>query len=437
MIVKNTHIFDGNPIGKTSDIRISDEGLILQIAKNLDAADSETVIDCAGMIALPGLTDAHRHVWQAPFKSVAADMMLMEYLNRVVGGIGAQISAQELYLINLYGYIQCAQAGITNVFDWSHIMNSPEHADAAIQAAADSGLNVLFFHSTSAHERDKYWNHSTAPHDQDIERLAAIYKNCFANVRLGMGIRGPEFATMEVNKMDIQQAKALGIPASMHIGSSILGKIAKPVMQLGAQQLLSSDLNLVHCCTLSKDEFKLIGEAGCLVTMTPEAEMQTGLGEPAAGFIADIPGLKWSVGIDIPTSSTDSLMFQQRLLLQSYRAIVNNRIIEKMEFPVQMPYNTNQFFFDSMENANQFSGMNTSARIQVGAKACFSLIKWEDLRNDAFASNPAFYYLSESNIDSIVLNGKLAKSKGQWLLHDLDELRNKVNVIVARTMKGF
>jgi cytosine/adenosine deaminase-related metal-dependent hydrolase len=240
---------------------------------------------------------------------------------------------------------------------------------------------------------------------------------------------------MEVNKMDIQQAKALGIPASMHIGSSILGKITKPVMQLATQQLLRSDLNLVHCCTLSKDEFKLIGEVGCLVTMTPEAEMQTGLGEPAAGFIADIPDLKWSVGIDIPTSSTDSLMFQQRLLLQSYRALVNNRMIERMEFPVQMPYNTNQFFFDSMENANQFSGMNTSARIQVGAKACFSLVKWDDLRNDAFASNPAFYFLNENNIDSIVLNGKLAKSKGQWLLHDLDELRNKVNVIVARTTK--
>ncbi|MCF2502065.1 hypothetical protein L0663_01630 [Dyadobacter sp. CY107] len=43
-------------------------------------------------------------------------------------------------------------------------MNSPEHADAAIQAAADSGLNVLFLHSTSAHERDKYWDRSSACH---------------------------------------------------------------------------------------------------------------------------------------------------------------------------------------------------------------------------------------------------------------------------------
>lgn len=437
MIVKNIHIFDGGLIGKTSDILISEEGIILQIARGLAPAAGENCIDGAGMIALPGLTDAHRHVWQGPYKSVAADMMLMEYLNRIVAGIGVQISAEELYLINLYGYIQCAHAGITSVFDWSHIMNSPEHADAAIQAAADSGLNVLFFHSTSAHDRDKYWNQSTTRHDQDIERLVAAHKNLSPNVRLGMGIRGPEFASMEVNKADIDQAAALGIRVSMHIGSSILGKVVRPVIKLAEDQLLSSNLNLAHCCTLSGQEFELIGQAGCLVTMTPEAEMQTGLGEPAAKFIADVPDLKWSVGIDIPTSSTDSLIFQQRLLLQQYRAVVSNRLIEQTEFPMQMPYHANQFFFDSMENANQYSGLGTSARIQVGTKACFSLIKWDQLHNAAFTSNPAFYYLAESDIDSMIVNGKLAKSKGQWLMHDLDDLRNKVNTIVDRTMKAF
>jgi hypothetical protein len=52
-----------------------------------------------------------------------------------------------------------------------------------------------------------------------------------------------------------------------------------------------------------------------------------------------------------------------------------------------------------MENVNQYSGLGTSARIQVGTKACFSLIKWDELHNAAFTSNPAFYYLQESDID--------------------------------------
>jgi dihydroorotase-like cyclic amidohydrolase len=48
MIVKNTHIFDGGQISKTSDIRISEKGLILQIAESLDAAEAEPIIIARG-----------------------------------------------------------------------------------------------------------------------------------------------------------------------------------------------------------------------------------------------------------------------------------------------------------------------------------------------------------------------------------------------------
>ncbi|WP_051664142.1 amidohydrolase family protein [Dyadobacter crusticola] len=435
MIIRNIHIFNGGPLTSTSDILISNEGIVQEITEHTGTLSGNNMIDGTGMIAVPGLVDAHRHVWQAPFKGLASDMMLMEYLEKVVGGIGARITAQELYYLNLYGHIQCAQAGISQVFDWSHIMNSPEHADAALQAAADSGLNVLFFHSTPATQRDKYWNHSTCPHDRDIERLAAKYTSYSPQVKLGMGIRGPEFASIEVNRSDIELAGSLGIPASMHIGSSILGKICKPVMQLEAHGLLNEKLNLVHCCTLSKDEFEMIAQAGSLVTITPEAEMQMGLGDPAARFILDFPASKWSVGIDIPTASTDSLIFQQRLLLQNYRSIVNGRLIDEMEFPMTIPYKANDFFFDSMESANSYSGFNTSVRIEVGKSACFSLFKSDQLGNEAFMSNPAFYYLSDEHPDSIVLNGQLAKHEGQWLLHDLEELENRVRAIVARTIR--
>ncbi|SDG29306.1 Cytosine/adenosine deaminase [Dyadobacter soli] len=435
MIIKNVHIFDGGPITNRSDIHISEAGIITAITESGTEEYGPDVVNGEGMLALPGLTDAHRHVWQAPFKGVASDMMLLEYLDKVAGNIASQISAEELYYINLYGYIQCALAGIATVFDWSHIMNSAEHADAAAQAALDSGLNVLFLHATSAIEREKYWNHSITRHDRYIEALVKKFGNMTPNVRIGMGMRGPEFAVMDVNRADIELARALQIPASMHIGCSLLGKINKPVMQLAEHGLLTETLNLVHCNTLSQEEMTLVGKAGCLVTITPEAEMQTGLGEPAARFMADVPGLKWSVGTDIPTSSTDSLLFQQRLLLQYYRSLVNHRVLENMEFPVQIPYASNQFFFDSMENANAYADLNTSAHIAVGSKACFSLFKWDAFSNEVFLRNPAFYYLQEACIDTIVINGKLARHRGEWLFHDLENIAMRVGDIAARIMR--
>ena len=39
----------------------------------------------------------------------------------------------DVYAANLWGALECVNAGITTLVDWSHIMNTPDHADAAIR----------------------------------------------------------------------------------------------------------------------------------------------------------------------------------------------------------------------------------------------------------------------------------------------------------------
>lgn len=311
-------------------------------------------------------------------------------------------------------------------------MNSPEHADAALQAAIDAGINVLFFHASTAIDRTPWWYNSELSHDRDIERLVKNYGNKSPYVKIGMGIRGPEFATMQVNEQDIELAKELNIPVSMHIGSSILGKIHKPVIQLHEKGLLHANMNMVHCNTLSDEEFELMRDAGCFVTMTPEAEMQMGLGNPASKQIAKCKDLKWSAGIDIDTASTDSLIFQQRLLLQHYRGEINNELIEKMEFPMAMPYRANDFFFESQRYTHEFAGMNTCEEILVGKNANFSLLKWDDLQCTSFVQNPAFYYLKETNIDTVIANGKVLLCDEQWVNRDMAQLEAAIAEIVKK-----
>nr|WP_305120589.1 amidohydrolase family protein [Pedobacter sp. SYSU D00382] len=383
------------------------------------------------MIALPGITDAHRHVWQSPFDGFAADMLLMEYLEKVNTQIADKLSAEDLYYISLFGYLQAAKAGISTVFDWAHIMNSPEHADAALYAAAASGINVLFFHSTPSFNRDQNWYNSSVPHDRDVERLAKFYAG-HPTVKIGLGIRGPEFSTIDVNREDIQLARALGCKVSMHVGSSFLGTLCRPVGQLAEAGLLSEALNLVHCSTLPAEEYRMIAEAGCLMTLTPEAEMQTALGQPAVGFIHDFPEARWSVGTDIPTGSTPSMLFQQRLLLQCYRAQVNQPAIDALSFPEQMHYRANAFFFDSSRHADVYAGFGASPKIEVGSQANFSLVKWDELASGSFSSHPVFYYLNEASIDTVICGGRIIIREGQPVAHDGALLREKIGQIVKR-----
>ncbi len=61
-IIKNVRLYDGDEIIENTDIEIRDHK-VFKIAKNIQAQDSITIIDGKGKTLLPGLIDAHTHVY--------------------------------------------------------------------------------------------------------------------------------------------------------------------------------------------------------------------------------------------------------------------------------------------------------------------------------------------------------------------------------------
>ena len=51
---------------------------------------------------------------------------------------------EDVYAANQWGALECVNAGITTLVDWSHIMNTPAHADAAIKGLQDTGIRSVF-----------------------------------------------------------------------------------------------------------------------------------------------------------------------------------------------------------------------------------------------------------------------------------------------------
>ena len=67
--MKTALIFAGSnlPDGRVADIKV-DRGRIVAIGQGLDTSDAE-VIDCVGLVALPGLVDLHTHLREPGFES--------------------------------------------------------------------------------------------------------------------------------------------------------------------------------------------------------------------------------------------------------------------------------------------------------------------------------------------------------------------------------
>ena len=104
------------------------------------SADGARVIDAAGDIVIPGFIDTHRHTWETSIRTCAPDFTLGAYFAGILDRFAPNYRPDDVYAGNLWGALECANAGITTLVDWSHIMNTPAHADGAIQGLQDSGI---------------------------------------------------------------------------------------------------------------------------------------------------------------------------------------------------------------------------------------------------------------------------------------------------------
>jgi len=100
------------------DVLIED-GTIRAIGPDLAGADAERV-DARGRIAIPGLVDCHRHVWQTPLRSVTADWSLMDYVTGIRTAAAPVFRPEDVYAAQLAGALEMLNAGITTVVDYSH-----------------------------------------------------------------------------------------------------------------------------------------------------------------------------------------------------------------------------------------------------------------------------------------------------------------------------
>src|SRR5581483_6834719 len=124
------------------------DGRIAAVGPRVDAAECE-VLDATGMLVAPGFVDSHRHTWQAAVRGIAADWTLAEYFHGLRGLLGLHFRPEDVEVGNLLGRLEALDSGITTMLDWSHIMNSPEHADAAVAGLRAAGARSVFAHGSS------------------------------------------------------------------------------------------------------------------------------------------------------------------------------------------------------------------------------------------------------------------------------------------------
>ena len=203
----------GSPDFGIGDILIEGDRIV-EIAPSIEAPGA-TVVDAGGMIVAPGLVDTHKHTWQSAIRHRCTNIDLDMYFGEMFANRGPRYTPEDVYLGNLLGVLTALDSGTTTVMDWSHIQNSPEHTDRAIDALEDGGIRAVFGHGWPLVDLGAWIFNSDLPHSSDVRRIRNDrLSSDDALVTLALAARGPELSTMEATKKDLAMARELGIRTS-------------------------------------------------------------------------------------------------------------------------------------------------------------------------------------------------------------------------------
>jgi len=406
----------------SGDVLIEDD-TIVAVGPSLDLTDAE-VIDATDCLVLPGLVDTHRHTWQALFRNIASDWTLAHYFTGLHGTMSELYRPEDTYAGNLIGTLEALDAGITTLLDWSHNLNTPEHTDAAVDAVVESRARVVFGHGGGF----RHWAPvSSLDHPaDDVRRLRnGRLSSDDALVTLCLAPRGNQFATLEVTARDYALADELGIRISCHAGDGEWGK-GRPIAQLREHGLLAANQTYVHCNSLADDELKMMADAGCTASCSPDIELQMGHGWPATGRLLRA-GIRPSLSIDVCCSNGGHMFGTMRATIGTERGFDNEAARERGEPSVSEIELTcrDVLEFATIEGARACGLDGKIGTLTPGKRADVIVV-----RADSFGMTPlnnpigAFVYNAHPGlVDTVFVDGKVVKRDGKLVGVDSRRVR--------------
>lgn len=100
-------------------------------------------IDGRGKVLMPGLINAHTHLYQVLLRAVWEDLPFLAWLKRIYG-VAEALNPEHVLAGTLLGCLENLKGGVTTVCEHNFLNPGPECAVAAVEAISRSGLRGVF-----------------------------------------------------------------------------------------------------------------------------------------------------------------------------------------------------------------------------------------------------------------------------------------------------
>ena len=418
-----------------ADVLIEDDK-IAQVGPNIQAADAK-VIDAKGDIVIPGFVDSHRHTWETSIRTCAPDYTLGAYFGAILDQFAPKYRPDDVYAANQWGALECANAGITTLVDWSHIMNTADHADAAVKGLQDAGIRSVFAFGFPNTSIQAWWfgldygGSVERINGDEARRIRSQYLSSDQGlITMALATRGTNFCKPDVVRYEWELAKELGINITVHVAMDRFGYTKGQLRALKEMDLLYPGTTYVHGSHLLDDEWLMVRDSGGNVSLAPQIELQMGHGW-APAQVADKLGIPVGLSSDVATTAPSDQFTQMHAIFASERAL-RHQVSWDQDLDGNTPtsdlINVRQVLRWATLDGAKVAGLgDRTGSITPGKKADIVIIDGGAVNVAPIIDPVAAVVLAAdvSNVETVIVDGKIMKTNGK-LVADLSGPRKLV-----------
>ena len=406
------------------DVLVVDDR-IAAVGADLPVPDGTVEIDASGGIVMPGMIDTHRHMWQTAMRGYGADWTLTQYFVWYYLESGKLFRPEDIHAGNLLGAIEAIDAGVTTTVDWSHGLQTTQHADAAVDALQSvPGRFVLAYGNI----QDAPANWTGAPEFRDFVSRR-ISGDDMLGFQLAFDVTGdPAFP----EKPAFEVARDLGVAVTTHAG--VWGATGDDSIRLMHDHgFMTPETVYVHSATLSADSYHRIAATGGSISVSTESEQSAGQGYPPTWAVR-AHGIPVSLSMDTTVWWSGDLFSAMRTTLGADRSREHMEAHAKGDTVTHSSLRADQVVeWATMGGARALGRESELGSVEVGKKADLVLIRNERSPVMFPLLNPhghVAFQAQRGDVEAVIVNGRIVKRDHRLVGVDLAAARRAIDSTV-------
>ncbi|MEO3804562.1 amidohydrolase family protein [Nonomuraea sp. B1E8] len=410
---------DGRRVLPRTDVLVTGDR-IAAVGHDLRAPRDAIEIDASGGIVMPGMIDTHRHMWQTAMRGYGADWTLTQYFVWFYLDHGRLFRPEDVHAGNTLAAIEALDAGVTTVVDWSHGLQTVDHADAAADALQSvPGRYVLAYGNIQAPPAE--WTATPEFRDFVARRVTG---DDLLGFQLAFDVLGdpsfPERPAFEV-------ARELGVPVTTHAG--VWGATGDDGIKLMYEHgFMTPETVYVHAASLSADSYHRIAATGGSISVSTESEQSAGQGYPPTWAVR-AHGIPVSLSMDTSVWWSGDLFSAMRTTLGADRSREHLEAHARGETVTHCGLRADEVVTWATRGGARALGRDDLGAVEPGKKADLVLIKNDASPVSFPLLNPfghVAFQAQRGDVHTVLVDGRVVKHEHRLVGVDLAAARRQI-----------